>query len=76
MLDTRAVIIAGPTLEEIRAWPATVNVDDAARALGISRAAAYEAIRTGTFPVKTLKVRGRIRVITASIQRALDPAAA
>lgn len=65
-----------PTLEEIKTWPAAVNVDQAARALGVSRSYAYEAIRTGTFPAKTLRVGGRIKVITGSILTALDASAA
>lgn len=77
MRDTRAVAAAaGPTLEEIRRWPAAVNVEDYAQALGISRAGAYESIRAGTCPVRTVKVGGRIKVVTASILRVLDPAAA
>ncbi len=60
-----------PTLVEIRRWPATVSVEEAAAALGVSRAHAYECARAGTLPVKTLRVGGRIRVITASILTAL-----
>jgi hypothetical protein len=35
------------TLAELRQWPPAVNVEDAARALGISRATAYVALREG-----------------------------
>lgn len=64
---------AGPTLDEIRAWPATVSVEDAAAALGISRAHAYDAIRTKSFPATALPVGRRIRVLTHSIIAVLDP---
>jgi len=66
---------AGPTLDEVRSWPATVSVEQAARALGISRAHAYDAIKTQTFPARSLPVGRRIRVITSSIVAVLDPAA-
>lgn len=62
-----------PTLDEIRCWPATVTVEQAALALGISRASAYEYIRRGTFPARSLKVSGRRVVVTASIVAALAP---
>lgn len=67
---------AGPTLDEIRSWPATVNVEDYARAFGISRAGAYESIRSGTAPVRTINVGTRVKVVTASIISVLDPVAA
>lgn len=73
---TAAEIIAAqapaPTLDEIRNWPATVDVADAARALGISRSAAYEAIRIGEFPAKVIPVRRRYKVVTASLVRLLS----
>jgi excisionase family DNA binding protein len=62
----------GPTLDEIRTWPATVSVGEAAAALGCSQAHAYDCIRTGTLPARTLRVGGRIRVVTASILAALE----
>jgi predicted DNA-binding transcriptional regulator AlpA len=57
----------GPTLDEIRRWPATVGVEQGAAALGVSRAHAYESIKAGTFPARALVVGRRIRVTTASI---------
>lgn len=62
----------GPTLAEVRAWPATVSVDLAARAIGISKSGAYECIRVGTFPARVLRVGGRVRVITSSIVAVLE----
>jgi predicted DNA-binding transcriptional regulator AlpA len=61
-----------PTLDEIRRWPATVDVPKAATAFGVSRSHAYELITLGDFPAKVLRVGGRYRVITASIVRALS----
>lgn len=60
------------TLDEIRTWPPAVNAEDGARALGISRAHAYVSIREGSFPAKTIKVGGRIKVLTASLIAVLE----
>lgn len=58
-------------LEELLALPATVNVTTAGRALGIGRDKAYELIRAGTFPVRTLSLGGTVRVPTAELWKAL-----
>ncbi len=61
------------TLREIReTWPPTVDVGDGARALGFARSTSYEAIRNGTFPVKTITVGRGIRVLTADLIRVLE----
>jgi excisionase family DNA binding protein len=62
----------GPTLDEIRRWPATVSVEDASAALGISRAHAYDLIKSGGFPAKAIPVGRRIRVTTSSILAVID----
>jgi predicted DNA-binding transcriptional regulator AlpA len=72
-MTTKVARPVGPTIEEIRGWPATVSVEDGARALGISRAHAYESIKLGTFPGRTLRVGNTLRVITGSILAVLDP---
>ncbi len=64
------------TVAEIREWPATVTVEQAARAPGISRSSAYAAVRAGEFPARSIKVRGRVIVITSSLLALLDPAPA
>lgn len=61
-----------PTLDEIRAWPATVDLTTAARALGISRAYAYELARRDALPCLVLQVGSRLRVVTASLLPLLD----
>lgn len=66
----------GPTYEEIRQWPAVVSVEQAALALGVSRAHAYECIKAGTFPARSIRVGGRVKVVTSSILAVLDGAAA
>jgi hypothetical protein len=66
--------MAGPTLAEVRNWPATVGVPQAATALGISRAQLYEEIRTGDAPVRVLRFSSRIRVVTASLVALLETA--
>jgi len=60
------------TLREVRKLPAVVDVPVAASALGSSRSGAYEAIRTGRFPVKTITVGRRIKVLTADLVRVLE----
>jgi hypothetical protein len=63
-----------PTLDEIRTWPATVSVPQAATALGISKGYLHDLINRGEAPVKVLPLNGRHRVITASLVRLLDAA--
>ena len=57
----------GPTLDEIRSWPSTVDPATAASAVGISRSYAYELVKRGEFPAKVIRVGGKPRVVTASI---------
>jgi hypothetical protein len=63
-----------PTLAEVRAWPATVSVPQAATALGISKSYLHELIKRDEAPVKVLPLSGRNRVITASLVRLLEAA--
>jgi predicted DNA-binding transcriptional regulator AlpA len=60
------------TLEEIRNWPPTIDVTTAARVLGISRSSAYELVKVGQFPVRTLRVGSRVRVLTHDLVRVLS----
>lgn len=60
------------TLDEVREWPATVSVDEAVRALGVSRSHGYHLAQTGEFPCKILKLGDRVRVVTASLIAALE----
>ncbi|MFF1548730.1 helix-turn-helix transcriptional regulator [Streptomyces sp. NPDC058291] len=61
-----------PTLAEVRKWPATVSVSDAARAIGCSRSHLYERVKRGDSPVKTINVGTRHVVITADLVRLLS----
>lgn len=61
------------TLEQIRTWPATCSVEQAAHALGVSRPHAYNEIRAGRFPVRVITVGGKRRVVTADILSLLEP---
>jgi hypothetical protein len=56
-----------PTLEEVRSWGATLSIAQACQALGYSVAWGYELAAAGEFPCRVLTVRGRKRVITASL---------
>ncbi|MEU4804324.1 helix-turn-helix domain-containing protein [Actinosynnema sp. NPDC023587] len=57
----------GPTLDEIRLWPAMVSVEDAAWALRVSRAYAYRLLQHGQLPVRTKLVGSRRVVVTSSL---------
>lgn len=61
------------TLDDIRAWPATVSIPRACTAFGVSRSYGYELASRGEFPARTIKVGGRYRVVTASILANLGP---
>lgn len=49
----------------------TVSLPDAARALGLSKGAAYEAVRRGDFPVDVIRAGHTLRVPTAALDRVL-----
>jgi len=68
--------MSGVTLAQARRLPAVLDVAQAASVLGISRSSAYEAIKAGTFPAKTITVGRRIKVLTASLIRILEDGAA
>ncbi|MFE0641278.1 DNA-binding protein [Streptomyces sp. NPDC058877] len=59
------------SLSEVLALPATVNVVTAARALGIGHNKAYDLIREGRFPVRTLPLGSTVRIPTAALWEAL-----
>ncbi|HTX28861.1 MAG TPA: hypothetical protein VME19_17800 [Streptosporangiaceae bacterium] len=61
-----------PTLDQIRTWPATVDVEQAALALGVSRSTLYKAIADDTVNVQVTTVSHRLKVITASLVALLD----
>lgn len=61
-----------PSLEEVRGWPPTVNVRDAARALGVSGAHAYAMIRLGRFPARVITMGERLKVVTSSLVELLE----
>ncbi|MFJ2737660.1 MULTISPECIES: helix-turn-helix transcriptional regulator [unclassified Streptomyces] len=63
-----------PTLNEIRGWPATVGVPEAARAIGVSKSHLYELVKRGEAPVTVLSFGARHRVVTASLLRLLQAA--
>ena len=60
------------SLAELRQSGPTVNVENAARALGVSRSAAYEALARGEFPAKVIVCGSRLKVVTASLIGLLD----
>jgi len=60
-----------PTPDEIRAWPATVDVPTAGRAFGVGRDEAYRLVREGRFPVHVLRLGRYLRVTRAAVLDAL-----
>jgi len=66
--------MARPTLAEIRKWPATVSVPQAATALGCSKSQLHALINRGEAPVRTLPFGRRRVVITASLVAVLEAA--
>ncbi|MDV7101649.1 MULTISPECIES: helix-turn-helix domain-containing protein [Gordonia] len=63
------------TPEEIAALGVSTDLVTAARALGVSKSSAYAAARSGTFPVRTIRVGSRYVVPTAELKAALGLAA-
>ncbi|WP_216651381.1 hypothetical protein [Actinomadura litoris] len=66
-----APVGTGPTADDIRKWPATVDVATASRAIGISRSYGYELAKRGEFPVESLTVGSVTRVLTTDLMRKL-----
>ncbi|MGW2115353.1 helix-turn-helix domain-containing protein [Streptomyces zhihengii] len=61
------------TPAHIRAtWSGTASVEDAARALGLSRSKSYDLVRRGEFPCRVLRIGRASRIVTASLLRVLD----
>lgn len=58
---------AALSMAEVRDLPPVVDVATAARVLGISRSAAYELVRTNTFPAQVLSVGRQYRVLTSTL---------
>lgn len=62
------------THDELLALPVTVDVVTAGRAFGISRDGAYDLVRRGAFPVRTIRVGRALRVPRAELLRVLGVA--
>jgi hypothetical protein len=61
-----------PTIDQVRRWPASVNIEDAALALGVSRSGLYSAVREGACPVQVIRVGKRKKVLTHSLIAVLE----
>lgn len=55
------------TIDEVRHFPAVVDLVTAGLVFGLSRTTAYEMAAADTFPVRVMKVGGGWRVSTALI---------
>lgn len=63
----------GPVIEERPSQRLTMNVEEAAVVLGISRASAYQAVTRGEIPC--IRIGRRILVPKAALERMLEGAA-
>lgn len=63
-----------PTISEIRSWGATCSIEQYGAAMGVSRAHAYNTIKDGTAPVRTIPLGSRTRVVTSSLLALLEGA--
>lgn len=61
---TTAAVLPDPEVEP------TISVDQVASALGVSRATAYEAVRTGSIP--SIRIGKRYVIPTAGVRRLLQ----
>lgn len=55
------------TADDLRKWPAAIDLKTAARALGIGMTKAYELAGADEFPVRLLRLGGTYRVSTADL---------
>lgn len=60
-----------PSVDEVLAWPVTVDVRTAGRAWGMGRDQAYKLAREGRFPVPVLRLGRSLRVTRAAVLAAL-----
>lgn len=58
--------------DEILALPAVIDVETAARALGLGRTTAHALVRAGAFPVRVLRVGHKYRIPTAALLELLE----
>ncbi|MGW2307786.1 helix-turn-helix transcriptional regulator [Actinomadura luteofluorescens] len=57
---------------ELAELPTVVDINTAARALGLSRTYAYQLAKQNQFPCKILRIGTRYRVPTAALQALLS----
>ncbi len=62
----------GMSRKQLLELPVTVDVQTAAKALGIGRNLAYDLLTRGEFPCRTQKLGSRIRVITGGPDGLVD----
>lgn len=55
-----------------RAQIPLLSIDEAAIILGIARSTAYRAIKDGTFPVRVIRLGGRLRISRVALERLLS----
>lgn len=64
-------MITVPTIDEVRAFPVTVDLPTAGRCFGLGRDASYDLARQGVFPAPVLRLGRRLAVTRAALLQAL-----
>ena len=60
-----------PTIDDVLAWPVTVDVPTAGRCFGLGRDVSYDLVLAGNFPIAVLKFGKQLRVTRSAILAAL-----
>ena len=60
------------TIDAVRGLRATIDIETAGAILGIGRSKSYELAKSGTFPVRVLRIGKRYLVPTPSILALLE----
>lgn len=63
--------MAGMTVAELRALPASITPEQGFRAIGLGRTKGYALLRNGEFPARVLRIGGSYRIVTADLLRVL-----
>jgi excisionase family DNA binding protein len=64
---TTPTATAGPTLADLTALPPTLDVETAARLLGIGRTTAYQLAARNALPIPVLRIGHTLRIPTAPL---------
>jgi excisionase family DNA binding protein len=66
-LEGQIMINGTLAADEVRRLPAALTVVQAARLLGIGRSSAYQAVKSGAWPTRVLRIGRTIRIPCAEV---------